>query len=241
MAQTKFTQLNTPFFEVAPDLGHHLVENTGPLPLRRETNDWHGYFGKFPEFCARITTEDDIQDMLTRYRHVAKIPINVTNTRIAQRETMNSIECIATQLDLLQAEWTKMAGRIQITRTEHPGFEPTYNEDVSLEFFVCDDSGDFHVLALKPVLFMDGEIFQPDMNTDKLNQLIFCIRSLFINRDPATELPNLTRKLWDTTVHLTLTPDFDCVEFYPEWMDDEFPDWFFPETEPFDEPAIFYT
>ena len=238
MAQSKFIQLNTPFFEVAPDLGR--FGDTGPLTLRRETNDWQGYFGKFPLFCARITTEEEIQEMLTRgYRHVAKIPINVTDTRTAQRETMERIESVVTQLDKFGVEWRKTAGKIQITRTEHPGFEPIYNEDVSFEFLACDDSGDLHILAVKPAMFMDGEIFDPDMNTDKLNQLIFCIRSLFTDRDPADELPILTRVLWETTIHLTLTPDFDCVEFHPEWMDDDFPDWFFPETEPFTEPVIF--
>ena len=86
------------------------------------------------------------------------------------------------------------------------------------------------------------------MDDNKLNQLIFCIRLLFMDRDPADEFPTLTRNLWEMAVHLTLTPDFDRVEFYPEWMDDDFPDWFLPEPqnnwtfmdEPFDERFLFY-
>ena len=104
-------------------------------------------------------------------------------------------------------------------------------------------------------MFTDGEIFNPDMEDEKLNQLIFCIRLIFMDRDPADELPILTHNLWEMAVHMTLTPDFHRVEFYPEWMDDDLPDWFLagdfelsesfnppfdPPSEPFDERFLFY-
>lgn len=263
-----FSQLNTPFFEVAPDLGDLLVQDSEPAPLLRQTNEWQGYFGKYPEFCARITTEPQIQMMLNSHRHVARIPINTANTAIAQRETMDKVESIVTQLERFHSTWRKLPGKIELTPRpvprpvpgvpQVPGVvkpPPIYNDQLSLEFFVCNDSGNFHVLASRPAMFTDGEIFNPDMEDEKLNQLIFCIRLIFMDRDPADELPILTHNLWEMAVHTTLTPDFHRVEFYPEWMDDDIPDWFLagdfelseafnppfdPPSEPFDERFLFY-
>lgn len=245
-----FSQLNAPFFEGAPYL-EDIVQDLPPCVLVRQTNDWQGYFGKYPEFCARITTEPQIDAMIGRgYRHVARIPIDLSNRSIAQREIVDKVEGIATQLERFRLSWSKFPGKIVLARTEVPGVEPIYNDHLSIEFFVCNDSGYFHVLVSKPAMFTDGEIFHPDMEDDKLNQLIFCIRLLFMDRDPADEFPILTHNLWEMAVHLTLTPDFDRVEFYPEWMDDDFPDWFLPEPpqdlwtfmdqEPFDERFLFY-
>jgi len=225
-----FTTLNAPFFEGAPYLAHLILEFQPAYPYVRQTNGWVGYFGKYPEFCARITTEPQIETIIERgRRHVAKIPIDTSSRSIAQRETMDKVGSIVAQLEKFGLKWEKTAGKITVTGfTEN---ETDASNEISLEFFVCDDTGDFHVLASKPAMFFDGEIFQPDMNDNKLNQLIFCIRLLFMNRDPADEFPILTRNLWDMAVHLTLTPDFDRVEFHPEWMDDANPDWFLPEPE----------
>lgn len=220
MSLSKFSQFNTPRFNVAPNIEDHPRffeedEPPGPCPLTRQTNDWTLYFGKYPEFCARIVGETNIQLLAQSSRHVLKIRLS-DNISFAKREVMHNISRIIEQLSRLGLSWDKSSNKITIFG------------ETTMEFFVCDDSGDFHVFMSNPVMFMDGEVFQPDMDTNTLNQLIGCLRFIFLDRDPVDDFLRLTRNLWDATIHLTLTPDYDRVEFYPEWMDDDDAEWNLP-------------
>jgi len=226
MENLKFTSINSPCFCVAPDLEEHRLNRAEPL--KRYTNQWQFYFGKFPEFCAKIVDKPRMEALLKNgRRHVLQVPLldRPRPTHLVQRDVMNNIEMIVTQIEKLGLTWRKTPAAIEL-------------DNVSFEFVVCDDTGIFHVLATNPTLIVDKTIVQADMNEDNINQLIFCFRALFMNRDPVDEFPLITRYSWGLFVHLTLSPDFDCVEFYPEWMDDENADWNISKDWEFFQPGI---
>jgi hypothetical protein len=189
MSLSKFSQFNTPNFNVAPNIEDHpFTDDSPPDPclLTRQTNEWINYFGKFPTFCARIVCEDNIQSMLKTQRHVAQIRLSERSS-FAKREVMHNISRIIAQLEKLGVSWEKASSKIHI-------FE------ITLEFFVSDDTGYFHVIA--------SHVF-----SEFLNQLICCIRLIFIDREPLSDFPTLTRDLWDTTIHLISKPDHEFVDF----------------------------
>ena len=232
MAQSKFSRINTPDFYVAPDFGEHprFQTDDSPRPLIHQRNFWQIYFGDFPRFCALITDEQNIQKRIADgARHVVSVPVNTTESpfmvHLPQRDIMDKVARIIHQLEKLGLEWHKEASHFVINLEEY----------INMDLFVCDDSGMFHVLIYRDMILADGLLVHPESTTDKINQLILCIRSIFLDCDPFDELPLLRKPLWDASVHMTFAPDFDKVEFYPEWMDDDNSDWNFPETEPFEQ------
>lgn len=237
MSLSKFSYVNTPFFSVAPDFSDHPLFHSAfdsrPSPYIRQTNEWQFYFGDFPRFCAKITQEECIQGRIeTGARHVVCVPVNTTTSsdmvHLPQRDIMDKVARIMQQLEKLNLTWRKEASHFVIE----------LGESVNMELFVCDDSGMFHVLIYRDIVSgPDGRVFRPEANTVMINQLIFCIRAIFLDWEPEEELPILTETLWDAVVRMTIEPDFDQVDFepvledtYPQftppWMNDCNADWY---------------
>jgi hypothetical protein len=237
MSLSKFSQFNNPCFNISPDFFDHpkfqdLYGPSQPYPLVRGTHEWRYYFGDYPRFCAMITTEKDIQERIQQgARHVVKDPVKtvdcMSQIHLTQRDLLDKIARIMEQMGKLGIVWRKEASHFHF-------FLESEEIEMHMDMFVCDDSGFFHVLIyMDKIIEPDGKIIQPAANTHDINELILCIRYIFLDRDPVVTAPLLTRYAWNMAVHLTLAPDFDQVDIYPEWMDDKNPDWNFPETEPF--------
>lgn len=238
MALSKFSYVNTPFFNVAPDFSDHPMfqstfESYSPFPYIRQTNEWQFYFGDFPRFCAEITQEECIRGrMRDGFRHVVSVPVNTTTSpemvHLPQRDIMDKVARIIQQLEKLNLPWRK----------ESSHFVIQLGGKVNMDLFVCDDSGMFHVLMSREIIpGPDGRFIRPEANTVAINQLIFCIRAIFLDWEPEVELPILTETLWDAVVRMTIEPDFDQVEFEPvledtyppftpPWMTDDNADWY---------------
>jgi hypothetical protein len=237
MALSKFSYVNTPSFNVAPDFGDHPMfhsafDQYNPPTYVRQTNEWVHYFGDFPRFCAKITQEECIQGRIDiGYRHVVRVPVNTTTSpqmvHLPQRDIMDKVARIIQQLEKLKLTWRKDASQFVIE----------LDENVNMELFVCDDSGMFHVLMCRDIVSgPDGRLIRPGANTVMINQLIFCIRAIFLDWEPEEELPILTETLWDAVARMTIEPDFDQVDFEPvledsyppftpPWMNDTNADW----------------
>lgn len=221
-----FSRFNTPCSNVALIKDDYLLkidESFNPCSLKRETNMWSLYFGKYPTFCALITDEVGIQERISDgFRHVLQVPVNFNSgSTFTKRDVMDKIARIIQQLEKLGFFWDKEDSRFTIF----------LEETVELHLFVCNDSGMFHVLAYMDKIIEDCRIIQPNITGHEINQLILSIRNVFIDRDPVSELPELLQSEWEMSLYLTITPDCDKVEFYPLWITDENADWFLPGSE----------
>lgn len=217
-----FSRFNSPCSNVALIKDDYLLkidESFNPCSLKRETNMWSLYFGKYPTFCALITDEVGIQERISDgFRHVLQVPVNFNSgSTFTKRDVVDKIARIIQQLEKLGIEWKKKASHFTIN----------VGEIVNMDVFVCNDSGQFHVLVYMDSI--DGT--RPEANSHEINQLILSIRSIFLDRDPISNFPLLKRSFWEMSVHLTIVPDFHEVEFVPEWLTiDDFADWHLPAT-----------
>lgn len=215
-----FSAINTPYFETPLDIDSG-NQYEFPSELRRTTNAWMLHYGLYPHFCAALVeSEDDINRKLsgqgfTTERHVAQLYIG---DHLTQRYVVHQIERIVTQLSLLPG----------ITYEKKPSeiFVAMGTDNFTLRFFVCDDSGLFHVLLGKN---SDEEC--DDLYTEDINKLILCIRALLQDNDPARTLPDITRAQWFRHGHMTKMPGNEIEEVVPEWLEDDVADWNFPEIE----------
>jgi len=194
--------LNT---SIAPALNsHQKFADASPGPLRRQTNAWDVYSGKYPEYCATTVTEENINRMLeTGYRHVAHVMVET------DRGIMHHVARIAAQLDKVAVEYQKDISRISITNS-------------LLQFFFCRDSNMFHVVLLN---------YENTPFDEKLNQIVLCLRVLLQDNDFMDALPEVTFEAWQENLHMTIEPDIQNVfpdESTPEWFQEGKP-WDFPD------------
>lgn len=217
-----FSAINTPFFESPLDIDSS-NQYEFPSELKRTTNAWMLHYGFYPHFCAALLdSEDDINRILTGQgfttnRHVAQIYIG---DHLTQRYVVHQIERIVTQLSWIPGlAYEKKKSEILVTMG---------TDNFRLKFFVCDDSGFFHVLLNKPI---EIEIDHEDLYTPDINKLILCIRYLLQNNDPVNALPDITRTQWFRYGHMTKMPQVEIDDVVPEWLEDDVADWNFPEIE----------
>jgi hypothetical protein len=215
-----FSAINTPHF--MSSLGIDSINQYQfPPNLKRATNDWTLHYGFYPHFCAMLINDEEyINQRLTGQgldRHVAQLYIG---DHLTQRYMVHQIGRIVTQLSRIPGlNYEKKKSEILVTMG---------GDNFTLKFFVCDESGFFHVLLSKPI---DIEIEHDDLYTPDINKLILCIRSLLQNNDFVNALPDITRTQWFRHGHMTKMPQAEIDEVVPEWLDDDVADWNFPEIE----------
>jgi len=213
----RFSKNNTPFYHIHP---WKRIEDIPYIPddipkfapmLKRQSNEWMSYFGKFPESCAYIGVVDSFvgKNGTQIGRHVCGVPVNSdmltlypSNEDIfnAQKDISEKIEMVTTQLqvfaeaDLLSFKTT--AGKITITM----------GETIHLTFIVCDDTGMFHVTISKDTAFVCSLVY-PEMHN--LNKLIYVLRSLF-NHNTSPLVSNfdfeIDEDIWHSLQYLTIEP-----------------------------------
>jgi hypothetical protein len=200
-----FSENNTPYFETPYLIEVDQDEPPSPPPMKRTTNHWMIYFGNYPNFCASIIEcEEDIDRMFETNRHVCKL---LVGSNFPKREVMHHIERIVTQLSCISGiTYTKKTARIMVIMGD---------EEFTLNFFVCDDSGLFHVLLEKP-LILDEKFVAQDLYTPNINRLILCIRTLLQDNDVVNVLPEVSRDTWFRHALMTKRPQAEIEYMFPE-------------------------
>ena len=232
-----FSELNSAFASLGPiDALRHLPRfktevPCGPGKLVRSTNEFYHYFGYFPSNCASITTRSQIERLgvrgLTVKRHVVQLPVNMD---MAKQDVVRKINQLVGQLEAFSEflVWKKKKNIISVTFLRNG--EPT-GEFMMLECYVCDDTGLFHVLVAKECLWKNLTCFDPVMDSDNMNKLIFSIRRVYEDKDNFTEMPELNKEAWEAQYPLTREQTTEFVHFEPDWLHDDVNDWKFDDIE----------
>lgn len=208
-----FSENNTPYFEThAESLEDPDAMPQRPSRLVRQTNDWILYFGDYPNECAYISSERQIASLIGETgisvaRHVLQLPVNAempplrSRIQMTKNDVCGKIKRIKDQIQIFTDSgiltWTSEPGKIKLD------YQQSY---INVEFFVCDDTGLFHVLISKPSRWM-GEITYPEMRS--LNNLIYVLRTISMDHtlpfyeNLSFELPE---DLWHSLRNLTTEP-----------------------------------
>ena len=207
-----FSNNNTPFYEPRDLETDSQWDVTSPHKLVRQTNEWIFYFGKYPEECAFITSEKEVINLIGETgialtRHVLKIPVENAlqgSIQAAKQYVCEKIKRIKKQITIFadknELTWTSTSGRIKLDYK---------NSYINLDFFVCDDTGDFHMLIGKPSRWM-GEITYTEMRS--LNNLIYVLRTMDHAFHESLEF-ELPIDSWHSLRELTFEPTY---QYLPE-------------------------
>lgn len=217
-----FSENNTPYYEPLGQEYQDIEDDEQYIPRRpyklvRQTNDWLFYFGNYPDECAFISLESQIAALIGKTgvaitRHVLQIPVENAEMMIQPNPLRSQIQAVKNDVcgkigrikDQIQIfadsgilTWTSEAGKIKLD------YQHAY---INVNFFVCDETGLFHVLISKPSRWM-GEITYPEMRS--LNNLIYVLRTIIMDHtlpfyeNLSFELPE---DLWHSLRSLTIEP-----------------------------------